>query len=83
MEIEYRDDRRRAKFLVVIGVILALVAGGAAFLVMSQAQQQAAHVIASGAAIQIAIIWVRYERHPQAQRPPPSRNSRPAVCLRR
>jgi Flp pilus assembly protein CpaB len=41
MELEYRDDGRRGKFVVVIGVILALMAGGAAFYFVSQAQQQA------------------------------------------
>ncbi len=61
MEIEYRDDRRRAKFLVIIGVILALVAGGAAFLVMSQAQQQAAHVgvATTRAVVAVAVIPAR------------------------
>jgi Flp pilus assembly protein CpaB len=41
MEIEYRDDRHRAKFIVLAGVILALAAGIAAFIVLTQAQQQA------------------------------------------
>jgi Flp pilus assembly protein CpaB len=41
MEIEYRDDRRRGKWLVIVGVVLALVAGGAAFVLLTQAQKQA------------------------------------------
>lgn len=41
MEIEYRDPKRRGKFIVAIGIVLALVAGGAAFFLISQAQQQA------------------------------------------
>jgi Flp pilus assembly protein CpaB len=41
MELEYRDDRRRGKIIVVVGVILALVAGGAAFYLLNQAQAQA------------------------------------------
>jgi Flp pilus assembly protein CpaB len=41
MEIEYRDDRHRAKFIVLAGVILALAAGAAAFIVLTQATQQA------------------------------------------
>jgi len=41
MEMEYKDPSRLGKFLVVIGVILALAAGGAAFFLISQAQQQA------------------------------------------
>ncbi len=41
MEIEYRDDRRRGKFMVIVGIVLALIAGGAAFFLLSQAQLQA------------------------------------------
>ena len=41
MEMEYRDPSRRGRYIVIIGVILALVAGGAAFYLISQAQQQA------------------------------------------
>ncbi len=41
MEMEYKDSGRRGKFVIVLGVVLALVAGGAAFYVINQAQQQA------------------------------------------
>jgi Flp pilus assembly protein CpaB len=41
MEMEYRDPRKRGRWIVVIGVVLALAAGGAAFFLISQAQQQA------------------------------------------
>jgi len=41
MEMEYRDPSKRGKFIVVIGIILALAAGGAAFFLINQAQQQA------------------------------------------
>jgi len=41
MELEYKDSSRRGKFIIVLGVILALAAGGAAFYVINQAQQQA------------------------------------------
>ena len=41
MELEYRDESRRGKFVVVIGIILALFAGGAAFYFVSQAREQA------------------------------------------
>jgi Flp pilus assembly protein CpaB len=42
LEIDYKDDGpRRAKYIVLLGVILALVAGGGAFYIISQAQQQA------------------------------------------
>jgi Flp pilus assembly protein CpaB len=42
MELEYKDDRRRAKFVIIIGVALALAAGGLAFFAITQARQQAA-----------------------------------------
>ncbi|MCI0344250.1 MAG: Flp pilus assembly protein CpaB [Chloroflexi bacterium] len=41
MEMEYKDTGRRGKFVIVLGVILALAAGGAAFYLIQQAQQQA------------------------------------------
>ena len=41
MELEYKDNSRRARIIVVIGVVLALVAGGGAFFLINQAQQQA------------------------------------------
>lgn len=39
-EFEYRDPKRRGKFIVILGVILALAAGGAAFYLIASAQQQ-------------------------------------------
>ncbi len=41
MEYEYRDPSRRGKYIVAVGLVLALVAGGGAFFVISQAQNQA------------------------------------------
>ncbi len=41
VEYEYRDPARRGKYIVAAGLVLALIAGGAAFVVVSQAQQQA------------------------------------------
>jgi Flp pilus assembly protein CpaB len=41
VELEYKDNGRRGKIVIVLGVILALVAGGAAFYFVNQAQQQA------------------------------------------
>jgi Flp pilus assembly protein CpaB len=41
MEMEYRDPSNRGRWIVIIGVVLALVAGGAAFYLINQAQQQA------------------------------------------
>jgi Flp pilus assembly protein CpaB len=39
--MEYRDPSRRGRWIVVIGIVLALAAGGAAFYLINQAQQQA------------------------------------------
>ena len=43
MEMEYKDPSRRGRWIVVVGVVLAIAAGGAAFYVINQAQQQAGH----------------------------------------
>jgi Flp pilus assembly protein CpaB len=39
--MEYKDPSRRGRYIVIVGVILALVAGAAAFYLISTAQQQA------------------------------------------
>ena len=41
MELEYKEGRSKGRFVVVAGVILALLAGGLAFYTVNQAQQQA------------------------------------------
>lgn len=41
MEMEYKDPSRRGRWIVIIGVVLAVAAGGAAFFLINQAQQQA------------------------------------------
>jgi Flp pilus assembly protein CpaB len=41
MEMEYRDTSKRGRWIVIIGIVLALAAGGAAFYLINQAQQQA------------------------------------------
>jgi len=41
MDQEFRDNRHRGRAVIALGVILALVAGGAAFFLINQAQQQA------------------------------------------
>ncbi len=41
MDMEFREDRGRGRTIMVLGLILAVVAGGAAFYLVSQAQQQA------------------------------------------
>ncbi len=42
MELEYRDNSRRSRYLIGLGFVLALAAGAAAFFLINQAQQQAA-----------------------------------------
>src|SRR4029079_17416917 len=39
--MEYKDPSRRGRYIVIIGVILALIAGAAAFFLINNAQQQA------------------------------------------
>jgi Flp pilus assembly protein CpaB len=41
VEMEYRDPSKRGRWIVIAGVVLALAAGGAAFYLINQAQQQA------------------------------------------
>jgi Flp pilus assembly protein CpaB len=42
-ELEFRDHGRRGRWIIIAGVILALVAGGGGFYLLSQAQQEAAN----------------------------------------
>ena len=41
MEMEYRDNRRRSRIIIVLGLIFALIAGASAFWVLNQAQLEA------------------------------------------
>src|SRR5215210_509909 len=40
MELEFQDDRRRGRIVMGLGLVLAIVAGGAAYYAVSQAQVQ-------------------------------------------
>lgn len=40
MELEFRDDRRRGRIVMALGLILAIIAGGAAYYAVNQAQLQ-------------------------------------------
>lgn len=40
MEMEYKDNNRRGKFVIVVGVVLAIVAGAASFYLISQARNE-------------------------------------------
>lgn len=42
MELEYKDTSRRGRYIIIIGVILAIAAGGAAFVLINRAQEDAA-----------------------------------------
>ena len=55
MEMEYKDPSRRGRYIVIIGVILALVAGGAAFFLINQAQQQAGQAGLQRVAVVVAL----------------------------
>jgi len=41
MEMEYKDNNRRGKFVIILGVVLAVGAGAASFYLINQAQQTA------------------------------------------
>lgn len=41
MEMEYKDSNRRGKLVIIVGVVLAVVAGATSFYLISQAQQNA------------------------------------------
>ena len=40
MEMEYKDNNRRGKFVIIAGVVLAIVAGATSFYLISQAQRE-------------------------------------------
>lgn len=55
MDQEFRDDSRRGKIVIVLGVILAIVAGGAAFYLINTAQQQAGQAAAQKVSAVVAV----------------------------
>ncbi len=55
MDPEFREGKRQQKVIIAIGVILALVAGGAAFYLMTRAQEQAALAGQDKAAVVVAV----------------------------
>ncbi len=65
MEMEYKDPSKRGRWLVLLGVVLAVVAGGAAFYLINNAQQQAGQ---SGLKTTSAVVAVRRDPRPQADR---------------
>jgi Flp pilus assembly protein CpaB len=53
--MEYKDPSRRGRWIVVIGIVLAVAAGGAAFYLINQAQQQAGQAGLQRVAVVVAI----------------------------
>src|SRR5512132_1848513 len=41
MEMEYKDNNRRGKIVIIVGVVLAVVAGATSFYLINQAQEHA------------------------------------------
>ncbi|HEX8941273.1 MAG TPA: Flp pilus assembly protein CpaB [Candidatus Limnocylindrales bacterium] len=41
MEMEFKDTSKRGRYIIILGIVLALAAGGAAFYLITQAQSQA------------------------------------------
>jgi Flp pilus assembly protein CpaB len=56
MEMEYKDPSKKGRWIVLLGVVLALGAGGAAFFLINNAQQQAGQ---SGLKTTTAVVAVR------------------------
>ncbi len=56
MEMEYRDPSKRGRWIVLLGVILAVAAGAAAFYLINNAQQEAGQ---SGLKMTSAVVAVR------------------------
>ncbi len=56
MEMEYKDPSRKGRWIVLLGVVLALVAGGLAFYLINNAQQQAGQ---GGIAYAEAVVAIR------------------------
>ncbi|MEO5885815.1 MAG: RcpC/CpaB family pilus assembly protein [Candidatus Limnocylindrales bacterium] len=58
MDQEFRDDRHRGRWVIVLGVVLAIIAGGAAFFLINQAQQQAGQAGAQKIPAVVAIVVI-------------------------
>jgi Flp pilus assembly protein CpaB len=55
VEMEYKDPSRRGRWIVVIGIVLAVAAGGAAFFLINQAQQAAGQAGLQRVAVVVAV----------------------------
>jgi Flp pilus assembly protein CpaB len=56
MEMEYKDPSKRGRWVILLGILLAVGAGGAAFYLINQAQQQAGQ---SGLKTMTAVVAAR------------------------
>jgi len=56
MEMEYKDPSKKGRWIVLLGIVLAVAAGGAAFYLINNAQQQAGQ---SGLKTTTAVVAVR------------------------
>ena len=58
MEMEYKDSSRRGKFVIIAGVVLAVIAGATSFYLISQAQQHAGQGEAEKVAVVVAAVAI-------------------------
>jgi Flp pilus assembly protein CpaB len=58
MELEYKDDRRKGRFVILAGVILALAAGGIAFYTINQATQRASDTGTTKVQVVVAVATI-------------------------
>jgi len=55
MEMEYKDTSRRGRIIIILGIVLALIAGGTSFYLINQAQQSAGQGELEKVAIVVAL----------------------------
>ena len=55
MEYEFHDGKRRQGVIILVGIVLAIVAGGAAYYLLNQAQQQAGQGDLKRASVVVAV----------------------------
>lgn len=56
MEVEYKDPSRRGRWIVLLGLVLAVVAGGAAFFLINSAQQKASITTGASTPAVVAVV---------------------------
>ena len=71
MEMEYKDNNRRGKFVIIAGVVLAIVAGAASFYLISQARNESpgeTTLVDVVVALQIGLLQLAFGHQLQDQR---------------